>query len=273
MSYLLWRSLLFVPADRVDLLEKAPRCDPDAVILDLEDGVAAAHKQAALDVLAEKISFLRAQDIPALVRIDRAFAQKDFDKIAAAQPMALILPKIKQVAEISRLSAQIGSSMDLVVLVEHPRLLDNLFELAAMRSVVALALGSEDFSLAMNVMNAPSAALDLPCKMIALAARAYEIAGFGLPISVGAFGDLAAYRRAAEAARTFGLSGALCIHPAQVEIINQVFRPTAADVALAHQIIKAWDERGGDVAVIAVNGRMVDQPVVARARKIIKSEN
>ena len=266
---LLWRSLLFVPADREDLLYKAPSCRPDAIILDLEDGVAAAKKKSALENLAAGLAFLRAQNIPALVRLDMNFAQEDLAKIIALQPAALLIPKIETSSDVAGMISK--SEISLIVMIENPRALASLLEIAALPHLIGLALGSEDFCLALGV--APHRlALDLPCKMIALAASAQGFASFALPISVGEFGDLEAYRRAALDARAMGLSGALCVHPAQVEVINEVFRPSAADMDFAHKIIKAWEARSAGVSVIAVDGRMVDSPVAAQARRIIADD-
>jgi len=111
-------------------------------------------------------------------------------------------------------------------------------------------------------------ALDLPCKLVALAAASRGLAALGAPASISEFRDLDGYREAIRRARAIGLSGALCIHPAQVAIANEGFAPSAAEIAQARDIVEAW-EKGGGRGVVAANGRMIDAPVVARARRVL----
>jgi citrate lyase subunit beta/citryl-CoA lyase len=141
--------------------------------------------------------------------------------------------------------------------------------IAAVPGLTGLALGSEDLSVELGV--APSAAsLDLPCKQIALAAASRGLMALGAPVSIAEFRDLDAYAAAMDAARAIGMSGVFCIHPAQVEIANARFAPSETELADARAILAAWEaaQREGR-AVVSLNGRMIDAPVVKRALRLV----
>ena len=94
--------------------------------------------------------------------------------------------------------------------------------------------------------------------------------GVGMACGIGNFTDLEAWRREATRAHAMGLTGAMCIHPAQVVALNTAFAPSEPEIAEARAILAAWDTREG--GVVRYNGQMLDQPVVERARRLLKSE-
>jgi citrate lyase subunit beta/citryl-CoA lyase len=278
---LTWRSLLFVPADNQKLIDGAHTRGADALILDLEDAVPSAGKPAARKGLAAVIETLVGQGMELLVRINAEPLEQDKDLAACVRPgvRALMVPKVESTEDLRALDLRIASyellndleprSIGVIALIESPAALFRLVDLAGMPRVLGLALGSEDFSLALGV--APTAAcLTLPCQWLALAAAARGVRAFGLPTSLANFRDLDALSQAAALGRAFGLHGALCIHPAQVPVVNAAFAPSEAELAWAEAVDAAWQqaEAAGSGAV-KLDGAMLDKPVVQRARRLL----
>jgi citrate lyase subunit beta/citryl-CoA lyase len=189
---------------------------------------------------------------------------------------AIMVPKVEDAGRLAVIAEMLAecetgqanqAEIALLALIEAPIALAGLTAIAAVPRVIGLALGSEDFSLALGVEPSPES-LDLPCRQIALAAAARGQMAFGMPFSLAEFRDLESFGKAVVAARAVGMTGALCIHPAQIGAVNSGFYPAPAEMAAAQAILEAWDQptRGGRMA-IKVGGRMVDLPVVLRARR------
>ena len=275
-----WRSLLFAPADNAKLLDKAHERGADAIILDLEDAVPAAAKPAARAGVAAWIDRLSGLGVTVVVRVNSGWLECVADLNAVVRPglAAILLPQVKDDLQLRAVDAIIGEletarglaagGIGLVALVEAPSTLAHLPAIAAAPRLIGLALGSEDFSLALRTEPTP-AALTLPCQMIALAAAGRGLMAIGLPDSLADFRDLDRYAATIAQARALGMTGALCIHPAQVAVVNRAFAPSAEQRDWAERVLAAWGEaeRTGS-GVIAVDGRMVDRPVVERAKSI-----
>ena len=278
-----WRSLLFVPADNPRLVEKAHQRGADALIVDLEDAVPAEGKMAAREGLCGLVQGLAGHGVDVLVRVNReeTALSEDLDAAIQAAVWAIVLPKVENAAslhvvdeKIKALEARRGlpvGEIGLIALIESPGALFRLPEISAGPRVIGLALGTEDFALALGVSPTP-ACLTLPCQMLALAAAAADLMALGMPTSIANFSALDAYREAAETARAMGLTGALCIHPAQISVINKAFAPSPTDVAWAQAILAAWrSAEAGGTGTAALDGQMIDKPVMGRARAILAS--
>ena len=276
-----WRSLLFVPADNARRIDSAHSRGADALILDLEDAVPAAGKAAARAALPGAIAKLTALGATCTVRVNAedAALREDLSAAVHAGLAAIVVPKVEHVAALHAVDALIADlerqrglppgRIGVIALIESPAALFLLEQIAAGPRVIGLALGSEDFSLALDVKPGPDS-LTLPCQWIALAAAAHRLMAFGLPASLADFHDLDSYRASAQRARAFGMTGALCIHPAQLAIVNEAFSPSAAEIAWARAVMQVWlpVERCG-AGVAALNGAMIDKPVAARAQAIL----
>ena len=273
-----WRSLLFVGADQPERIAKIATRGADAVILDLEDAVLADAKAAARAALPGAIAMLAAQGQPLVVRINSAWRDAMADLDAALQPgvAAIMVPGCERVERLTALQEiiaeltserRLSHAPGLIGLVEIAAGLVNLSALAAFPQMIGLALGSEDLALDMGV-SPTTELLDLPSRQIALAARAHGLMALAVPISIATYTDMDAYRAAAEAGRRWGVSGAICVHPAQVAIANETFQPSERDLDEARDILQAWDGRG-DAGVVSLHGKMIDLPVVERARRLL----
>ncbi|MDR6293364.1 citrate lyase subunit beta/citryl-CoA lyase [Inquilinus ginsengisoli] len=272
------RSLLYVPADRERFVAGAAARGADAVILDLEDGVAESAKPAARAALAAAVPLVGAAGARVLVRINSRLAHAAEDIAAAVRAGAdgLLVPKTEdgqwlrliadRLDELEREAGRPEGWTRLIPLVETLRGLDRRAEIAAATPrTLALVCGTEDLSAEIGA-EPDSAVLRLAQQQVLLAARGAGLLPLGLMGSLAGIDDLDALRRAAEEAVRQGFEGASCIHPAQVAVLNQAFTPDAAAVDRARRIVAALLQGQGTAKV---DGRMVDAPVVARARRVL----
>lgn len=275
-----WRSLLFVAADDHARLANIAGRGADAVILDLEDAVPVERKPDARQALAGVVDELFARSVDIVVRINQPWRDALADLEAAVRPgvSAIMLPKAESAATLSVLAEIVGafatekacSSPGIIALLESPAGIAQARVIAAVDGVIGLALGSEDFSLSLAVPPTPEC-LDLPCRQIALAAAEYGRMALGLPVSITTIRDEPGWRSAAEMARAVGMTGALCIHPRQVEIVNDVFSVSPEQQAHARAMLDAW-EGAGRPALFTFDGKMVDRPVLLAAKRLVSND-
>lgn len=270
-----WRSALFVAANDEPRLAKIASRAADAVILDLEDAVAEEDKAHARSNLAAGFDQI-GDASAAIVRINAPWLMA-IDDLRAAVPLApaaVMVPKAQDAARlesIGAISAELADASGvaapgLIALIESPRGLAALDEIAAVPGLVGLAFGSEDFALAMRVKPTP-ALLDLACRQTAFAAACHDLMAFAVPVSIGTIADEQAWLAGLELARSFGASGSLCIHPRQVDAANRVFAPSPADIIAANDLLSAW-ARAGRPAVFRHDGKMIDRPVLLAAQRV-----
>lgn len=276
-----WRSMLFVPAAAPQRWQKAHTRGADALIVDLEDSTQADQKAAARALATEAVGFLAAQGATVTVRInnDEAHLADDLEAVVRPGLRAVVLPKVEQAAELESLSAMIDAleyeaglerfAVGVVAVIESPRALERVVQIADGPRLTGLALGSEDFSLALGRKPGPLS-LDLAAQTIAYAASARGIMGIGMASSIANFTDLDAFAADARRAHAMGLTGAMCVHPNQIAALNQGFGASEADIAEARGIVAAWESRVD--GVVNHNGKMIDLPVVERARRLLASE-
>ena len=277
----MWRSLLFIPVLEDRFIAKAAERGADAIILDLEAGVADDRKVEAREVLGSVVARL-SPDVTTTVRINAQWdaASLDLDAAVIAGVSALHLAlcenpdHVRRVADrVSQLEAERGiapGTVRLIAMLESPTALIRANEIAAASPRMAgLTLGMEDYATAMGAT--PNADLLRPaCYQITQAARAAGIAPLAVPASMANFRDSEEMENAAGWASRIGAVGGYAVHPVQVEILNRVFAPSEEEIAWAHRVIEAAAKAKRDGAgVFTVDGRMVDLPIITRARDII----
>lgn len=271
-----WRSLLFCAADDHRRLAKITERGAHAVILDLEDAVPLERKDAARAALPASVAAL--DGLPVVIRINADWRTAYADLAVAVQTgvSAIMVPKVAAVERLSVIGQMVDELAEtaalpvapaLIALIESPLGLAQLDALATVDGVIGLALGSEDFALTLGVPPTPDA-LDLPCRMIGLAAAARGVMAIGLPISISTIEDVDAWAKAVGRARAFGMTGALCVHPRQIGPVNQGFAPTENECEAARRVLAAWTAADG-AGVIMVEGKMVDPPVLRAAQRIL----
>ncbi|KQZ75736.1 MULTISPECIES: HpcH/HpaI aldolase/citrate lyase family protein [unclassified Nocardioides] len=268
------RTLLFVPGDRPDRFDKAAAAGADLVVLDLEDAVAPDAKDRARD---DVVSWLRTTTTAAAVRVNaHGTPWHDADLAALSELLAsgvactVMLPKAQDPAAVAATVASLGDGAQVVALLETARGVLRAEPIAAVPGVVRLALGTYDLATELGVDPEDVAAMASARGALVLASAAAGLAG---PVD-GVTGDVRdADRLVADVRRAaaLGFAGKLCIHPAQVAPTAATFAPDATEVAWAQRVVTAA-EAAGD-GVLLVDGRMVDLPVVDRARRILTSSN
>jgi citrate lyase beta subunit len=263
------RSLLFAPGSDERKLAKALSSAADGVVCDLEDAVAPADKDAARGVVASSLAAADAG--PArLVRVNAAGTAWFDDDLAFAATLeldGLVLPKASPEA----IAALGEDGPPVVAIVETAMGLRQAFEIATQPRAEALLLDSVD--LAAEVGLEPRQ--DAQEILYARSKVAIDSAAAGLrgPLDVVHldFGDQAGLEEQCRLARALGFRGKACIHPGQIETINRVFAPSDDEVAWARRVVEAFETQSE--GVLAVNGTMVDKPVVERARRILAEAN
>lgn len=259
------RSYLFVPGDRPDRFNKALAAGADAVIVDLEDAVAPAAKDGARDSVSK---WLR-DDHAVVVRINAAdtpWFEADLRLCAQAGVTAVMLPKAEDTKVLERVR-KAAPGRTLLPLIETALGFERLRSMASARGVERLVFGSIDFQLDLG-MNGGHAEL-LPYRAaIVLASR---LAGLHAPVDgvSTAIDDLHEVQADVQHARRLGFAAKLCIHPRQVAIVNAGFSPGADEIAWARRLLDAAEKSSG--AAVAVDGKMVDKPVLLRAQAIVRA--
>ncbi len=254
---------LFVPADRPDRWAKAFAAGTDAVILDLEDGVAASAKPGARRALREGRDAIDAAPCPILVRVNARSSDDyslDLDSVRDLGLAGVMLAKAETVADVEATSAATGAPV--VALIETAR------GLAAARLIAAacarIAFGSIDFAADLGTAHTPAALASARSELVLasrLADRPAPIDGVTTSVK-----DPDLVRADAAHACELGFSGKLLIHPAQIAPARDGFRPSDDDVAWAERILSVRGARGA----AAVDGAMVDAPVFLRAEQILR---
>jgi len=277
-----WRSLLFIPANNEKFIAAAASRGADAIILDLEDSIPYALKAEARQSLPDHISHLSAQNVDVVVRInyDMINAVADLDVAVTKNTAAILVPKVLGVDHLRLLDDAIGllesqrnipkGSIKLIALIETIVAIESAAVIAqATPRLIGLALGTEDLSLDGGFESTPDN-LTLPAQKIIYAARMANINVYGFPASIADYSDNEKFIQYQQRAKSMGFNGALCIHPVQVDVVNDAYRVSLAEKKQAVKIISAYEEAiKNNSGVVEVDGRMIDAPVVERARKIM----
>lgn len=270
------RSLLYVPAHSERFVAKAHERGADAIVLDLEDAVPEADKNAARSNLAITVPAVGRNGAAVFVRINSGARQRE-DALAACRAGAIgvMVAKTDSSAALDALAgtlraeeAKLGRpAMSFLALVEGAAGLLDARSIAANHRVVGLLLGSEDLATELGATPTPDV-LRHPKLLLHYAAKAEGKLSFGLLQSSSDYTDVAALAAAAAEAKAHGFDGATCVHPSAVAVLNAAFSPSEAERNWAERVIAAAAEHAG---AFQLDGRMIDAPIIARARKILGS--
>lgn len=260
-----WRSMLFVPGNRPEVAAKAPRSGPDIVVLDLEDAVPPAAKAEARSAVREAAAGLLGT-LPVCVRVNPPATEWFADDVSALPDglAAVVVPKLESADQVAEVAAALDNR-PVVAGLETVRGVADAREV--LRSPVAACyFGAEDYVADLGGVRTPGNAEVLWARSyVAVAARLAGVPALDM-VTID-FRDDERFAAEAREARTLGYAGKLCIHPAQVGLAHEAFRPTDDEVDWAWRLLAAFDAAGGDT--IAFEGQMVDEVVAARARAIL----
>jgi citrate lyase subunit beta/citryl-CoA lyase len=271
------RSLLYVPANAERFVSRAHERGADAIILDLEDAVPPAEKDAARAALEDAVPSVGRTGAAVFVRVNNhpALLAADVAASCRAGAAGLFVPKVRSPELLHNLSDQLEPlertlgrpALRFVPLLEDPgAILEARAIASAGPRVLAVATGGEDLATEMDAE--PTAdLLRLPKLLVHLAAKAARVGSLGLLRSIADYRDTAAIEASAREASALGFDGASCIHPAVVPILNRAFAPDMSAVERARRLVAAFETAGRGAFVF--EGRMVDLPIVERARRLI----
>ena len=258
--------MLYVPADNARALDKARHVDADALILDLEDSVAAEGKDQARQAASRAVAAYRPREV--IIRINRPgsdYCPEDLEAAVAAKPDAILLPKVHNSAEIGRVRHTVRD-IPLWAMIESPSAVLNLREIAG-TGVTCLVLGANDLLKEMGARaRTDRANLAYAMSAIVLAARAHGASA--LDGVHNHLDDEPGFAAACAMARDFGFDGKTLIHPAQVAPCNAAFVPSGDEVEAAKRVLKAFADNPGKGA-IRLDGQMVEKLHADMATRIL----
>jgi len=252
---------LFVPGNRSDRFAKAAASGTDAVILDLEDAVAADAKAAA----RRNVAGCTLDYASLIVRVNAPgspWLGDDLEALAPRPPAAVMLPKAESAGDVSRVAARLGPQTAVIALIETATGLSRLGEVLEAEGVACIAFGSVDFALDIGCVDSPEILAPVRMELVVKSRAA------GLPPPIDgvtlALDDMEVISRDALRARRAGFGGKLAIHPRQIAAIRQAFHPSPEEIEWARKVV-AFDHSGAG----QVDGQMIDRPVVERAVRLL----
>jgi citrate lyase subunit beta/citryl-CoA lyase len=280
----MFRTYMYVPGIQEQMLAKAPERGADAYILDLEDSVPIAQKERARGMVSKALPDIARRTRAALfVRVNGIGTDQfveDLFSVADVSLTGISVPKIESPEQIPVVDALLkeaekrrgldAGSLGLIVNIESALGLVRVYEiLKAGKRIVAVAMGGEDYALDLGIVRTESAEeLSYARQRIAVAARAAEVQSIDMvfPDVTNEQGLVAN----TQAGRRMGFRGKQVVHPKQVAVVNELLSPSQEELSQARAVVSAYEEgeRSGKGAV-ALNGQMIDRPVVERARRIL----
>jgi citrate lyase subunit beta / citryl-CoA lyase len=277
------RSRLYVPGGEPKFMLNAGLHRPDGIILDLEDSVHPAHKEAARLLVRNALRMIDFAGAERMVRINQhESGLVDVEAIVPEQPNLILIPKAEHADQLRAVQERIAAVRTRLGIADAPPIwlmpiietalgVEHAFSIAAAtETVAALTIGLEDYTADLGVAKTRDGAESLWARQrIVNAARA---AGVQAIDSVyGNVDDEEGLLAWAQRARAMGFSGMGCVHPRQIGVIHRAFRPTAEEIQRAQQIVDAFtDAQQRGLGVVSLGSRMIDPPVVLRAHRLIE---
>ena len=277
------RSIIFVPGNRANMLDRARAFAADVVMVDLEDSVPPGEKTTARDMAREWVPTLRREGQRVIVRVnslDTGLTRQELEAVVSPDLYGISLGKVEStwnIRDVDRMlnaieppaGVELGSTK-IVAWVETAAALVDARDIGtASPRVIALAFGAEDFTNDMGIERTDTGEeVQVPRSLVPVAARAANVASLDSPFV--RFQDPDGLRADAKRSRQMGYTGKFAIHPAQLDIINETFSPSPDEVTYARRIMEAWELAEADGrGSLALDGRMVDVPVVKRAENLL----
>ena len=277
------RSMLFLPGNNPNMLINAGCLGADAVIFDLEDAVSPAEKDAARLLVRNTMRYMDLDGCEIVVRInsvDTDFWRKDLDTVIPCKPDVILLPKSAESADI-RLVDEYSSDLEeklelqkggvqIMPLIETAMGVENAFAIASScKRVCALFLGAEDLTADLQCKRTKEGReIEYARQRLVVAARAAGVDVYDTPFTD--VNDDEGIVTDARLAKAFGFTGKASISPRHVDVINEVFSPTLAEIEYAYEVVEAIrvaKEMGK--GAVSLRGKMIDAPIVARAERTI----
>lgn len=277
------RSMLYVPGNAPAMLRDAHIYGPDSVMFDLEDSVSPREKDAARHLVFQALRHYDYAGVERIVRInglETAFGLEDIAAVVCGGVDAVRLPKTdgpediiaveQAVAAAERRFGRPAGSVKLVAAIESARGILAVRDIAtASPRLIAIAIGAEDFVTDLHTTRSPDGIELLAARsMLVMAARAAGIMAIDTVFT--AVDDEEGFQRETRLAKQLGFDGKSVIHPSQVAMVHAIYAPTPEEVARARRVVAAAaDAEAKGSGVIALDGKMVDKPIVERAMRVL----
>lgn len=276
------RTMMFVPGNNPGMMADAHIYGPDSIMLDLEDSVTMAEKDAARLLVYQALKTVDYGNTEMVVRINplnTPYGKKDIEAVVKAGVDVIRMPKtetaeevVEVEREIERVERELGcvGRTKIMAAIESTLGIVNAYAIAtASPRMMGIALGAEDYCANLKAQRTPGGhELRLARETIVVAARAAGIDALDTVYSN--LNDMETFRQEVEYIKTLGFDGKSIINPRQIEVINEVFAPKEKEITKARAIIAAIKEaEAKGSGVIALNGKMIDRPVVIRAQRTI----
>jgi citrate lyase subunit beta/citryl-CoA lyase len=275
------RSRLYLPGSEPKYYINASLHAPDAIILDLEDSVHRAEKDAARILVRNTLRAVDFGSCERMVRINQLpLGLEDLVEVVGESPDLILIPKVEapeQVREADRMISEIKKRNGItrpiwiMPILESALGIENAFAVAtASENVVALTIGLEDYTSDLGVAKTlEGRETQYARSRVVNAARAAGVQAIDSVFSDVA--DMLALRRWAEDSRAMGFEGMGCIHPGQIRVVHEAFQPSAVEIEKAQKIVSAFEEaQSKGLAVVSLGSKMIDPPVVHRALKLVE---
>ena len=274
------RSRLYLPGSEPKYFINAALHGPDAIILDLEDSVHHAEKDAARILVRNTLRAVDFGHCERMVRINQLpLGLQDLTEVIPEEPDLILIPKVERPEQVSQVDRMIDElkSRDridrpiwLMPIVESALGIENAFAIATVSpNVCALTIGLEDYTADLGVVKTLEGHESQFARTRLV--NAAKAAGIQAIDSVfGDVGDLAGLRQWGENSRALGFEGMGCIHPSQIPVIHEAFAPSQREIEKALKIVAAFEEaQARGLGVVSLGSKMIDPPVVERARKLV----
>lgn len=273
---------MFIPGNHPGMMADAHIYGPDSIMLDLEDSVTLAEKDAARLLVYHALKTVDYGHTERVVRINplsTPYGKKDVEAVVKAGVDVIRMPKTECADEVRALEAEIlkvekeigrEGETRIMAAIESALGIVHAYEIAtASPRMMGIALGAEDYSANLKThRTAGGTELLLAREQMVVAARAAGIACFDTVFSN--LDDMEGFRKEVELIRELGFDGKSIIHPSQIEIVNEVFTPSAKEIEKARAVVAAIrDARAKGSGVLSLNGKMVDRPVLLRAERTL----
>ena len=280
------RSMLFIPGNTPNLLMNADVLGADSIILDLEDAVSPAEKDAARILVRSALRSLGYKGCEVIVRInpiETDFWKKDLDEVIPLRPGMIMPTKVScaddvrtvsdYIAQVEEICGMEKNTVRLIPLIETAMGVENAFAIAsADPRVAAIFLGGEDLTADLRCKRTKEGneIFYARCRMVN-AARAAGVDVYDTPFTD--VDDIDGLYKDAAFAKSLGFTGKASISPRHVAGINEVFSPTQADIDYAHEVMETIRmAKAQGKGVLSLRGKMIDAPIVTRARQVIEME-
>ncbi|MGB3367590.1 MAG: aldolase/citrate lyase family protein [Acidaminobacteraceae bacterium] len=278
------RTMLYLPANNPGMLIDAKIYNADSIMIDLEDSIAFSEKDSARILAYNALKSLDYDDIEVVVRInglDTEFGLKDIEAMVSARVDVIRLPKTetkkdiedveKEIEKIERIMGiEIGTTK-MMAAIESPLGIVNAYEIAtSSKRLIGIAIGAEDFVTNMKTTRSLGGIELLSARsQILIAARAAGI--YAIDTVFSDIENTDGFIEELKHIKQLGFDGKSVIHPSQIELVNNVFRPSEEEVDNAQRTLIAVEEAEKiGLGVITVNGKMVDKPIIERAKRVIE---